>query len=69
MTNGLDCDAIKSIEMLRERKKKYFKYLGILDADIIKQAEMKEKKCLKRITEEQNDFSRQNSLVENSSKE
>ena len=41
-------------------KKETYKYLGILEADIIKQEEMKEKQSRNNIPEEPESYSRQN---------
>ena len=49
-------------------KKETYKYLGILEADTIKQEKMKEK-LRKNISEEPESYSRQNYIVETFSKE
>ena len=45
-------------------KQETYKYLGISEADTIKQVEMKEKNFKKYISEEPVNYSRQNSIVE-----
>ena len=50
-------------------EKETYKYLGILEADTIKQMEMKEKKLRKNISGELENYSRQNYLAEILSKE
>ena len=49
-------------------EKETYKYLKILEPDTIKQVEMKEKKFLKSISEEPENYSRQNSIAETLSK-
>ena len=50
-------------------EKETYKYLGILEADTIKQVEMKEKKIRKSISGEPENYSRQNFKAETLSKE
>ena len=50
------------------RKKETYKYLGILEADTIKQEEMK-KKSRKNVSGELESYSRQNYIAETLSKE
>ena len=57
-------DKIKTLA----KKKKTYKYLGILEAETIKQVEMK-KKFRKNISGELGNYSRQNSIAEILSKE
>ena len=47
--------------MITLGEKETYKYLGILEADTIKQVEMKEKKIKKSISEEPENYSRKNS--------
>ena len=56
-----------TIRMLGE--KKTYKYLGILEADTIKQVEIKEKKLWKNISGKLESYSRQNYVEETLSKE
>ena len=62
--NGTTKDKIRTLG-----KKETYKYWSILEADTIKQMEMKEKKLRKNISEELESYSRQNSLAEILSKE
>ena len=50
------------------RKKEMYKYLGIFEADTIKQLEMKEKKLKKSISRERESYLRQNYVAETLSK-
>ena len=64
MTDGMELQNQDKIRTLGENET--HKYLGILEADIIKQVEMKDKK---NISGELENYSRQNSSAETSTKE
>ena len=66
MTKGVDLPNQVVIRTLGE--KEIYKYLGILEADTIKQVEMKEKKLKKSIVEELENNSRHDSIARNLSK-
>ena len=66
LTDEMELTNKDKIKTLAENET--YKYLGILEADTIKQAEMKEK-SRKNISEELENYSRQNSIAETSSKE
>ena len=66
MTEGVELPNQVLIRTTGE--KKTYKYLGILEADIIKQVEMKEKILKKSISEEPENYSRQNPLARTLSK-
>ena len=66
MTGGVKLPNQEKLRTLEE--KETYKYLGILEADTIKQVEMKEKNFLKCISEEPVNYSRQNSIARTSSK-
>ena len=61
MMKGVELPNQVVIRMLGE--KETYKYLGILETDTIKQKEMKEKKIKKSISEETENYSRQNSIA------
>ena len=63
MAEGFDLPNQVVIRTLGE--KKTFKYLEILEADTIKDLEMKEKKNKNSISEESENYSRQNSIAGN----
>ena len=67
MTEGVELPNQVVIRTLRE--KETYKYLGILEADTIKQVKMKGKKFKKSISEEAESYSRQNSIAGTLSKE
>ena len=66
LTDGMELPNKDKIKTLAENET--YKYLGILEADTIKQAEMKEK-IQKNISGELENYSRQNSVAEILSKE
>ena len=66
LTGGMELSNQYKIRTLGENET--FKYLGILEADTIKQVEIK-KKIKKNISGEQENYSRRNSQVETLSKE
>ena len=65
VTDGMELPNKDKIKTLAENET--YKYLGILEADTIKQVEMKEFR--KNISGELQNYSRQNSLAETLSKE
>ena len=66
LTDGMEQPSQDKIRTLAESET--YKYLGILEADTIKQVEMKDK-IQKNISGELENYSRQNSLAETLSKE
>ena len=66
LTDGLELPNQDKVRTLAENET--YKYLGILEADTIKQVEMKDK-IQKNISGELENYTRQNSLAESSSKE
>ena len=64
MSDGMEQPNQDRIRILWENES--YKYLGILEADTIKQEEMKDKQSISGDLE---NYSRQNSLAETSSKE
>ncbi len=66
LTDRLEQPNQNKIRTLAENET--YKYLGILEADTIKQAEMKEK-IQKEYLRKPENYSRQNSIAETSSKE
>ena len=67
LTHGMELPNQDKIRTLGE--KETYKYLGILEDDTIKQAEMKDKIQKKKISSELENYSRQNYLAETLSKE
>ena len=59
ITKGIELPNQEKIKMLGERET--FKYLGILEADTIKQGEKKEKK-LKRVSQEDEETTRNQTI-------
>ena len=66
MTEGVELPNQEKIRTLGEKETN--KYLKILESDTTKQAEMKEKNLKKSISEEQESYSRQNSIARTLSK-
>ncbi len=66
LTDGIELPNQDKIRTLAENET--YKYLGILEADTIKQVEMN-RKFKKNISGELENYSRQNSIAENLSKE
>ena len=66
ITEGVQLPNQEVIRTLGE--KETYKYLGILEADTIKQQEMKERKKKNSISEEPENYSRQNSIARTLSK-
>ena len=67
LTGGMELPNQDKIRTIGE--KETYKYLGILEADTIKQVDMKEKKIRKNISGNPESYLRQNDLAETFSKE
>ena len=67
ITNGMELPSQEKIRTLGE--KETYQYLGILEADTIKQEVTKEKKLRNDILEEPESYMRQNYIAETLSKE
>ena len=61
MTEGIELPNQEKIRTFRE--KETYKYLEILEADTIRQVEMKEKKLKKSISGERENYSKQNYIT------